>query len=623
MRWRPSKRALAVGSRQMAGALFLIAAVALAIGFAWPAGAPASANVTLPKLGQQLRPTFSAGANHSLVISANGFLWAWGENQFGQLGDETNTKRATAVPIGTSNAWVAVSAGGNHSLALRSDGSLWAWGSNDQGQLGLGQIGGVRYAPERVGSGMEWVGVFAGGSHSLALRSDGTLWAWGGNQFGQLGDGTTTDRASLRQVGSGNWAAVSAGHGHSLALKSDGSLWAWGWNALGQLGDGTYDNRLDPNRIGSDTDWVAVSAGGSHSLALKSDGSLWGWGYNEYGQVGDNTTSNRNVPTRVGASTDWAAVSAGAYHSLGVKTNGLLLAWGCNDSGQLGNGDTAALVNPHFVGLSGPFGQLYGGDWVAVSAGGSHSLGLDDDGALWAWGSNQYGQVGNNGTANALEPDEVFDPVKMPTPVSTSTSSSSSSTSSTSSTTLLQNTTFTDVSGSPYETAIYALAAESIVTGFQDNTFRPNDIVKRQQFAKMIVKTMGYAVTGSEVCPYTDVAAQIGSDPLYPSKYVAVCASAGVTKGTSATTFNPTGDITRQQLISMVVRAAALADPQVQYTPPFSAAQFSLNEHYHNARRAAAAGLLDGLIGIGPAYSFLAPASRGECAQILYNLKQK
>jgi hypothetical protein len=188
---------------------------------------------------------------------------------------------------------------------------------------------------------------------------------------------------------------------------------------------------------------------------------------------------------------------------------------------------------------------------------------------------------------------------------------------------LAAGASFSDVpSNHPYATAIADLSGRGTISGFDDGTFRPNAAVSRQQFAKMIVKVLGLTVTGNEVCPFTDVVAQSGSDPLYPSKYVAVCAAHGITNGTSATAFNPTGSITRQQLFTMVVRAAALSDPSEGYAPDFFPSQFSLLEHFQNARKAAYAGLLSGLQGLGPAYDFSAASTRGECAQVLHNLLQ-
>jgi hypothetical protein len=179
---------------------------------------------------------------------------------------------------------------------------------------------------------------------------------------------------------------------------------------------------------------------------------------------------------------------------------------------------------------------------------------------------------------------------------------------------------FSDIQGSPYATAIVELATRGIIGGFTDGTFRPNELVTRQQFAKMIVKALELTVTGGEVCLFTDVDPAQGSDSFYPDKYVAVCAAAGITKGTTATTFKPYDNITRQQLVSMVVRGAVPADPPALYLPPFAEGQFSPNEHYVNARKAAYAGLLDSIEGMGPAFNFFVPATRGECAQLLYNL---
>jgi hypothetical protein len=267
--------------------------------------------------------------------------------------------------------------------------------------------------------------------------------------------------------------------------------------------------------------------------------------------------------------------------------------------------------------------------------------------------------VGNNSTTDRTSPALILNGIKLPTywhpvisytttsviyydttsstgvspvttiPASTTTTLPVVATTTTTTVSLTTTTTspmvprFPDVPpGHPYYDAIDALAEDGVFTGREDGTFGPDGAVTRQQFAKMIVKALGFTVTGDEVCPFADVAAQVGDDPLYPSKYVAVCAAAGITTGTTPTTFNPTGKITHQQLITMIARAADLADPPAGYEPPFSAPQFSLDEHYQNARKAAYGGLLYGLQGIGSSYNFAAPSTRGECAQILYNLSQ-
>ena len=278
---------------------------------------------------------------------------------------------------------------------------LFAWGSNTYGELGQGDTS-THNTPTQVGSDANWsTAVFTEGrDFCVVVRTDGTLWAWGCNVYGQLGLGDTTSRSSPVQVGSDkDWSAAAAGYGCAFAIKSDGSLWAWGANGFGQLGLGDTTNRSSPVQVGSDTNWSAAFGAYSYALALKTDGTLWACGYNGYGQLGQGDTTSRSSPVQVGADTNWSAVSCLEYHVLAVKTDGTLWAWGNNNYGQLGLGDTVYRSFPTQVGSD--------ANWSAVGAGYRFSLAAKSDGTLWSWGNNSYGQLGLGDTTNRSSPVQV------------------------------------------------------------------------------------------------------------------------------------------------------------------------------------------------------------------------
>jgi alpha-tubulin suppressor-like RCC1 family protein len=293
-----------------------------------------------------------------------------------------------------SNLWQRVSAGNGHTIAIADDGTLWTWGRNHLGQLGDGTLTDSD-VPVQISSDNDWQQISAGSLHNLALKTNGTLWAWGYNGFGQLGDGSMSNANNPQQLGSDNdWTKISAGGNHSLALKSNGSLWSCGDNTNGQLGRGAIAGSPNFQQAGTDNDWTEISAGGAHSLAIKSNGTLWATGENTVGQLGTGNNIASNVFVQAGTATNWNVIDAGGAHSLAIRSNGTLWAWGENGDGQLGLGTNVIHNTPQLVGQD--------TDWESISAGDINNLALKLSGTLWAWGSNSSGQLGtgNNNPQN-------------------------------------------------------------------------------------------------------------------------------------------------------------------------------------------------------------------------------
>jgi alpha-tubulin suppressor-like RCC1 family protein len=282
--------------------------------------------------------------SHTLALRDWGTIWAWGRNDFGQLGYGTTINRNTPVKVNIGRV-VAIATGGDHSLALKEDGTVWTWGNNYFGQLGDGTYGGhenTMKPPLQVSNLNNVVAIAAGMGHSIALKADGTVWTWGANSSGQLGDGATYNISPTPVQVSNltNVIAIAAGEYHSLALKADGTVWTWGSNDFGQLGDGTTINRNTPVQVNSLNNAVNIAAGWSYSVALKEDGTVWAWGRNDYGQLGDGTNEDNYIPVQVSNLNNVVAVAAGMWHSIALKEDGSIWTWGRNDSGQLGDGSS-------------------------------------------------------------------------------------------------------------------------------------------------------------------------------------------------------------------------------------------------------------------------------------------
>jgi alpha-tubulin suppressor-like RCC1 family protein len=290
--------------------------------------------------------------------------------------------------------------------------TLWTWGNNGAGQLGINATT-DRSTPVTTFLGENnWKSITGGYYHTVALKTDGTLWTWGSNTAGQLGINATTNRSTpvTTILGGTNWKSVSAGNSHTAAIKTDGTLWVWGLNGKGYLGINNTNNRSTPvTTILGGTNWKSVSAGSNHTSAIKTDGTLWLWGDNGYGYLGINNTNNRSTPvTTILGGTNWKSVSAGSNHTSAIKTDGTLWVWGASGiipipfnvivaNGQLGTNDN--------INKSIPVTTILGGTyWKSVTSGGGHTIAIKTDGTLWTWGRNNSGQLGINEATDRSTP---------------------------------------------------------------------------------------------------------------------------------------------------------------------------------------------------------------------------
>jgi len=330
----------------------------------------------------------SLGIYHTVALTKNGYILSWGANYYGQLGDGTTDERYTPVQVVGINNAIHISSGFEHSCALLSNGTIYCWGANYYGQLGIGSDDNNPHPiPTQVIGLTNVVNISSGYYHNCAIKRDGTVWCWGYNLYGQLGDGTRNDRYTPVQVqGLSNVVQIALGNAHSCALKSDGTVYCWGYNYFGQLGDGTTDNRYTPVQVQGLSNVVQIALGAHHSCALKSDGTVWCWGANYVGQLGDGTTDDRYTPVQVQGLSNVVQIALGGYHSCALKSDGTVWCWGGNYWGQLGDGTTDERYTPvQVVGIN---------NAIHISSGFEHSCALLSNGTIYCWGRNDFGQLG-------------------------------------------------------------------------------------------------------------------------------------------------------------------------------------------------------------------------------------
>lgn len=330
------------------------------------------------------------------------YLDSWGNNRYGQLGLGNLTYRSSPNQVGSLTNWLVISASAYSVTAIKTDGTLWAWGQNNNGKLGLGNI--TNYSsPKQVGALTNWATISTGFSHCAAVKTDGTLWTWGRNQAGALGIINTTNYSSPKQVGAlTNWLRTAANGytGFTLAIKTDGTLWSWGGNNYGQQGRGNTAQTESPNQVGALTNWSTVVASqGNFIIATKADGTLWSWGRNVDGVLGLGNRTYYSSPKQVGALSTWLKVATGYCFVVSVKTDGTLWTWGRSGSGQLGLANTTSYSSPKQV------GSLT--SWLNIAAGYYFTISSKTDGTSWAWGDNGSGQLGLGNRTNYSSPKQV------------------------------------------------------------------------------------------------------------------------------------------------------------------------------------------------------------------------
>ncbi len=331
-------------------------------------------------------------------------FFGFGWNYYGQVGDSTIVDILTPKQISFTDEWNLISAGYFHNHAIKPDGTLWGWGANYNKRLGFNNKVSQYNYPVQVGKEFDWKKIACGFWHSVGIKNNGQLWAWGRNSRGQIGYGSINEEISPVQIGiDTNWKYISCSQDQTFAIKSDGSLWAWGANDYGQLGDGSTIDKTSPTRIGGDNDWLQVVGAPLYTIGIKTDGTLWGWGDNTIGQFPyDSIIVNK--PVKIGIDTNWKYIACGYAHTICLKTDGTIWGFGRNYIGQIGDSTYLDRYSPIQIGQD--------TNWVHIACGYNHSKAIKFDGSLWSWGANNNGQLGDGTTTNKNYPVKIDTTVK-------------------------------------------------------------------------------------------------------------------------------------------------------------------------------------------------------------------
>jgi alpha-tubulin suppressor-like RCC1 family protein len=370
--------------------------------FIWDGGSPPVLGISTSAADAQIfnLTTRDTGATwyayEEFTYQPNAGLFVWGYNNNGQLGQNNTIQYSSPIQI-PGTTWSFRAGGYQHSLATKTDGTLWSWGQGGSGQLG--QNDRIRRSSPVQIPGTTWSSVVSASvtdGFVLATKTDNTLWAWGAGSSGQLGQNDRISRSSPVQIPGTTWKFITSGSYHTIATKTDNTLWVWGTNNFGQLGQNNIAPFSSPIQIPGNT-WSNISAGGNHTVATKTDNTLWVWGYNAYGGLGQNNTTYRSSPVQIPGTT-WSSVASAGIHILATKTDETLWAWGYNGQGQLGQNNTTQFSSPV---------QIPGNTWSSANCGYYYSTATKTDGTLWSWGSNSFGELGQNNITQYSSPVQI------------------------------------------------------------------------------------------------------------------------------------------------------------------------------------------------------------------------